>query len=145
MGRCKEDCLEHELAKAWYDITGDSWIVDSRKILGARGAAAYLSKYLIKAYDNRAELERRGFARRWSCSRNWPAPERMQLAITNSGGWDTSYFMGANSVMKDVLREEVKAAVNDPWAIKVGTPMAVKFEKRRSRGRLAKRGKMLYD
>lgn len=142
---CREDCIEHELSRAWYEITGDSWVVDSRPILGARGAASYLSKYLVKAYDNRRELESRGFARRWSCSRNWPAPVRMQLAVTNAGGWDSTNFMGAKSSMKDTLRKEVKAAINDPWAIKVGTPMAEKLEKRRVRSKLGKRKDMIYE
>ena len=145
MAPCRKDCIEHELGKLWYQITSDSWVVDARPIFGAADAASYLSKYLIKSFDNRHELFRRGFSRRWSCSRNWPSPARMQLAVTVAGGWDTVNFMGAASIMRDALRKEVKASLDDGWAIRIGEPLAEHYETRRKRRKLAKRKAMIYD
>ena len=49
LGVC--ECLEHVFAQAWLEATGfTSWVVDVRPVLGAFGAAAYLAKYLTKAY-----------------------------------------------------------------------------------------------
>lgn len=42
--------LPHEVAKTtWFDVTGDSYIVDIRSLNGASGAATYVAKYATKA------------------------------------------------------------------------------------------------
>ena len=42
--------LPHDLVKnAWLDITGDSYIVDVRRLNGPDGAASYVAKYATKA------------------------------------------------------------------------------------------------
>lgn len=142
---CTEDCIEHELAHHWHKITKDSWIVDARLILGPAGAAAYLTKYLVKAFDNRRELFRRGFVRRWSCSNNWPSPARLQLAVTVAGGWDTVNFMGKKSIMRETLLKEVQASKEDGWAVRVGSDMAEAFEAKRKRHKLRKFTNLIYD
>ena len=48
-------------------------------------------------------------------------------------------------MMRDQLKKEVKAAAQDGWAVKVGTPMARKFEERRTKQQLLKRKGMIYD
>lgn len=89
---CERDCIEHEWAKAWFDITGDSYIVNSKPILGAYGAGAYLSKYLVKGMAHRRVLQELGFARRWSKSRNWPAKDVLQLEGTLAQAWVHTRF-----------------------------------------------------
>ena len=41
-------------------------------VTDARNGAKYLAKYFTKGFGDRGELERRGFVRRWSASRDWP-------------------------------------------------------------------------
>ncbi len=68
---CNIGCIQHEWGKAWQAITG-SYVVGVSAVLGDRGAAAYLAKYLAKSHYLREPYEALGFKRRWSCSRNWP-------------------------------------------------------------------------
>lgn len=88
---CKARCLLHEFSREWYSITGDSYVVDARVVLGAGGAAAYMAKYLIKALASYSVLESLGFKRRWSRSRNWPSSELRlvgtELDAFNKSGW----------------------------------------------------------
>jgi len=129
MERCKVNCVEHELAKEWYQITGDSWVLDVREVWSAAGASAYIFKYLVKSFGQRAALEGLGFKRRWSCSRNWPSPERMQFVITMSKGWQSTQFI-KKGVNDDYLREEVARSEASAYAMKVGTPLAQMYEDR---------------
>ncbi len=131
---CSKNCLEHELSKLWYQITGDSFIVDVRPVLWARGAASYVSKYLTKDMYDRSELWNRGFKRRWSCSRNWPSPQAMHFAITaSSTDWHERQFVYADSPIKDAMRQEVKDTKYSLYSTKVGEPMARKDDKRRKK------------
>lgn len=104
---CPQRCLLHVFAKAWYSITGDSYVVDARVVLGAGGAAAYMAKYLIKALASYSVLENLGFKRRWSRSNNWPSSE-LQLAGTEmdafkKSGWT---WKGGGSSVIAADREE---------------------------------------
>lgn len=140
MATCKVDCVEHEVAKEWYAITKDSWVVDCRAVWSAAGASAYIFKYLDKGFDDRAALEALGFKRRWSCSRNWPAPERMQYMVTMSKGWQHTQFY-KRGINDDFLKEEVIRSERSPYAMKVGTPLAEMYE-----GRVKKqRVKAMYE
>jgi len=105
---CKEDCLIHEWAQAWYGVTGDSFVVDVRKGYAPGRLANYLGKYLTKSYYHREELEEMGFKRRWSCSRNWPSPDKMQTVTTENGGWDkTEIIKGyGNELLRDKALED---------------------------------------
>lgn len=80
-------CLSHALGCLWLDITGDSYIVHATPVLSHSRTAAYLSKYLSKGVEDRGELERRGFKRRWSSSRGYPGGGRLRLAATEDPGW----------------------------------------------------------
>lgn len=89
---CKSSdvCIEHEWARLWYAITGDSFVVHAVPVLGAAGAAAYLGKYLVKTMLHRDKLLALGFKRRWSRSRNWPTGE---VHLRGSElGWETVEF-----------------------------------------------------
>lgn len=65
--------------------------MDVRPIVSAIGAANYLGKYLTKTYgtDNkmRAQLEARGFLRRFSKSNNWPGDFLMRREGTVEKSW----------------------------------------------------------
>lgn len=73
--------------EAWHAVTGDSYIVDVRKTYSARRLANYLSKYLAKGFKEREQLERLGFRRRYSSSRNWPKPKLLRLRGTEMERW----------------------------------------------------------
>lgn len=87
MQDCANDCIEHELAKVWYRITGDSFVIDARRVVSANGAAAYLSKYLTKATNTWEYLESLGFRKRYSASRDWPKRPTMLMRGSEEGWW----------------------------------------------------------
>ncbi len=70
----KEDCecVEHELSRCWYRITGDTWITDVREISTAQKAGSYVASYIKKGMVTWSKLEALGFERRYSKSRDWP-------------------------------------------------------------------------
>lgn len=80
------DCLTHIVARWWYKITGDSFVVDVKKTY-SEGVSFYLAKYVSKGFLDREELERRGFTRRYTTSRSWPSVRRRALG-TILEAWD---------------------------------------------------------
>ncbi len=87
---CSANCLEHDLARTWYDITGDSFIVDCQIVRSVAGTAGYVQKYMSKSFQGeRAAMESLGFGRRWSASRNWPRCRPIQLQGTEWEAWQT--------------------------------------------------------
>lgn len=90
--RCQ--CLSHIMSRVWYSVTGDSYIVHSIPVTGARGAGRYLAKYMLKDMIVREELEKRGFKRRWSNSRGWPGAGRMRFRKTVEKSWGRIFWMG---------------------------------------------------
>ncbi len=77
-------CLLHVISKLWYKATkGDSWITDARPIKSARGISVYLSKYLVKAFDNRTKMENLGFTKRYSSSAKWGGERRRMVGTLN--------------------------------------------------------------
>lgn len=85
----EDECLNHELAKTWHQVTGDSYVVDVDKVRSERGLSSYLAKYLDKSMQHWKELNKLGFKRRWNCSRNFPSPGRLRLAGSDSGADDS--------------------------------------------------------
>lgn len=81
------DCLAHEFARVWFDVTGDSWIAHAIPVLGGNGAGAYMGKYLEKMFLNEERENILGMERRWSSSRGWPGSGRLRLSQTDKGGW----------------------------------------------------------
>ena len=86
------DCLAHEFSRAWFSITGDSFIIHATPVLGARGAGAYMAKYMVKTFGAETRLKALGMARRWSSSRGWPGSGQLRLAPTEGCGWTTRTF-----------------------------------------------------
>ena len=130
---CQSDCLEHQLASFWLSITGDSFVVDSRLILGPSGAANYLVKYLTKSFDSRSDLEALGFHRRWSCSRNWPSPQRLQFKHTRDGTWSSTHFISPKFSNERYLHARSLDDQHSPLAERVGSPLAHLAEAKRKR------------
>jgi len=72
--------LPYAIAKnAWFDITGDSYIIDLRSLSGARGAAGYVTKYATKSVNASV----------------WTAPARLDEAMTALTGRRTFQPFGA--------------------------------------------------
>jgi len=86
---CSGRCLEHDLAAAWYDITGDSFVVDCSEIRSVTGTASYVQKYMSKMFPkDRATLKSLGFAKRWTASKDWPRVAPLRLLGTELGAWE---------------------------------------------------------
>lgn len=146
---CEVNCIEHEWANEWFAITEDSWIVDARPVLGDKGAAKYLSKYLTKASTGRSALEELGFTRRWSCSRNWPRFEALRLRQTVGKGWKHTAFKYSDS--DDVYlgeREEWEHAaamgLHTYLSERVGNEYAWNSAKEQSNAKIMKGLKQIY-
>lgn len=82
-----ESDMTDEVSRLWKEVTGDSWIVDARKVHTPKRMARYLGKYLAKGFEVRSQLEALGFRRRYSSSRNWPKPKRIMLRGTEENRW----------------------------------------------------------
>ncbi len=78
-------CLAHRLSLEWETITGDSWVVHTTPVTGAKGAGGYMAKYMRKEFDGE-RAETLGMVRRWSNSRGWPGPRRNRLSNSKAGG-----------------------------------------------------------
>lgn len=123
-------CVEHRISREWKRITGDSWIVDCREAYNPKGVAKYLGKYLTKGMHMREEMERIGFARRWSASTSWPKPGTVELLGTHNGEFIGSSWTPGQGV--DALKA-VSGSVGDPRLEVVGDPEAVAVAKERRR------------
>lgn len=121
MATCQ--CLSHELARQWRAITGDSYIVHTTPVVGANGAAGYLGGYLEKGGASIEELRARGFKRRWSKSRNWPAGDRMRLEATVKKEWVRVEW---NAGIIGQYLHELAEEEENPLLNRVGTPVAMK-------------------
>jgi hypothetical protein len=123
-------CREHEYSRYWRDVTGDSYVVDVRAVVGAGGAAKYLSKYLTKAVMQRDELEEMGFKRMFQTSRNWPGFERLRLAGTARGDWVKTEFGYKGVVGSAGFQSQAENDIDNPLGSRVGSPLAKFFADR---------------
>lgn len=109
------ECLAHKVARVWQKVTGDSYIVHTVVVTGAKGSGAYMVKYMTKAFS-KARAIALGMTRRWSSSKGWPGSGKLQLAQTVGGGWATVEYL-AMTVEKNLLgqyrRDGRKAQVED--------------------------------
>lgn len=82
-------CLEHDLAHAWYEQTGDSFVVDCETVRSVAGTASYVQKYMAKSFaGDRSTMASLGFKKRWTSSRDWPRAEPLHLLGTELGLWE---------------------------------------------------------
>lgn len=118
-------CASHELSEVWRAITGDSWVVHTIPVVGARGAAAYMAKYIAKDMYDRREYVARGYLRRWSSSRGtsdypgrkWPGTGRIHLREAELGNFTRyDFYYGApDKEMDNDL--EVQERSGDPGTL----------------------------
>lgn len=116
--------MEHIMARAWFEASGDSFVVDAREVVGAVGAAAYLAKYVTKAALSYETLQLLGFTRRWSASRDWPREERLQLRVTRQRGWGRSEWIRGSGPVGERAGERVKETGRTYLAQRTGSKEA---------------------
>ena len=126
--RCKVDCLEHEVARLWLNITTDSWVVDVRPVVGPAGAGAYLGRYLATDFLMHSRLVELGYHRRYNRSRNWPHERRMEYEATARGEWHLVERLSSPAWKNDEVAAETPVA-RRIWP-RVGTAMAARYERR---------------
>lgn len=128
------------MSEIWGEATGDSYVVNAQKVVGAGGAAEYIGKYLEKSFLVRSRMEKRGFNRRFSRSRNWPV-EKLQLAITKEKGWSMVDFAYAGRAGGRFLRKRLERQPEEMDELeRVGTDLILTLEEKASRKRLRKVG-----
>lgn len=115
----------------WYEASGDSWVVDARDVLGAFGAASYLTKYLVKDVEWFEGLRKLGFGRRYSRSRSWAFKNSVLLG-TSLGLWKrVSYVRKAFEREREVKESETS------WLVeRVGTDISKLIRRRTERRRV---------
>lgn len=129
---CKVDCLIHEWGKAWYAVTGDSFVVDAREGYSPARLANYLGKYLSKGFYHRQDLKDLGFKRRWSCARNWPKPKKMETRMSSEGGWDKVEMVKGYG-MRDYLSRRADADQHSYQLEQVGDDLRMELSKARAK------------
>ncbi len=92
------DCLSHRMARPWYQVTGDSYIIHAEGVGTPGDAGRYMAKYLTKTFGMESRLEVLGMTRRWSTSRGWPGGGRMRLAIKD---WDMIMALPGSRVLSE--------------------------------------------
>ncbi len=121
-------CAEHVLAREWYAVTGDSFVVDVRDVWGADGAIGYLSKYLRKGFEDREILESFGFVRRYDRSRNWCGKVRRVGSVF--GVWDSQTFEWGHAPDDEPA---ILKAAQSKWWERVGPEHMIKVMDERRR------------
>ncbi len=105
------NCVAHTFGRAWSTVTaGESYIVHATSVGGAAGAAAYLGKYMLKAFDT-VDAARLGMKRRFSKSNGWPSEPRKRLLHSVLGpGWVrrrwTAGLWEADAELREALSKE---------------------------------------
>lgn len=138
-------CFEHVVARAWYEASGDSYVVDCRLVLGAAGAAAYMAKYLTKAVLSYETLYKLGFHRRWSRSRNWPGGGKLRLQATVDNQWVGLAWQRAAGMVGDRWSKWAKISEDHYLARRTGDNLSWKLEEKFRRKLTAKRLKGAFN
>ena len=104
LGRLDEcGCVAHVFSRAWYAITGDSWLVHATPVYEGRGPGAYMGKYLDKTFGNEERAKELGMKRRWSSSRGWPGRGRLRMAPTEEDGWREVVYKSGPMATEEVI------------------------------------------
>jgi len=96
-------CVGHRFSRAWYGLTGDSWVVHAKAVFNGPGAGNYMAKYLRKTFGQEDRAKELGMKRRWSSSRGWPGAGRMRLEPSLTKDWNHRDYKGLY-----LPREELK-------------------------------------
>jgi len=141
--RLREECLEHKISRMWLNASKDSFIVSCGNVVGPKGIAGYMAKYVTKEVFIWEDMKGAGFKRRWSCSRNWPRYEKLELAGTRDDAWAQTRW----SERGDEYEYYGKSPEDGSFK-KVGSDRAVVFAEKvaaRRRYQIAKRIKNASD
>lgn len=126
--KCPVDCLQHEWAKIWKEVTGDSYILDARPVWSAEKGSAYLGKYLTKAMAYWDVLEGQGFKRRWARSNNWPRGE-MRLKGSVDDIWEGTVYLRGDTAGADRVARDVADSKESPFLKRVGPELLERRER----------------
>ena len=128
-------CLRCGLSAVWYNVTGDSWIVDVRKVGSREGAAWYLCKYLGKTLygEGREAIAEVGYSRRYMASGNWPRGSQMRRRGTVEKKWVRTSWARGEGVMQHTLDKSRHHSLME----QMGTDLAKDFKLEKARKRLA--------
>lgn len=94
-------------------------MVDARVVTNAGATAGYLAKYVTKwMYTD--ELQKMGYARRWSRSRSWPGKGVVQLKGSIDGQLKPLYFNYKNGATSSMAEYYQILTENHPLAERIG-------------------------
>lgn len=118
--------------REWLKITQDSYIIKVLEVVGAAGAASYLTKYMVKGMVVREQLEALGFDRRWSRSRNWPAAP-IELRGTVEDRWYRGVYISGKSAGVQAVAEAAKDDEGHYLLERLGPESVLELERRKVR------------
>lgn len=123
----KLECLDHKISSMWLSSTNDSYVVYAEGVVGPKGGANYMTKYVAKDLNSWSRMKKAGFGRRWSCSRNWPRYGGLELAATTQEKWDSVAYKPYRN--EERYRKEFypEGEPDDPAFQRVGTDRAIEF------------------
>lgn len=105
MERC--DCFSHEVGRSWSAVNGgESYICFGISVTSARGAGAYLGKYMAKGM----------FAvkgRRFNKSRDWPSEKRRRLLPGPDGFVRAAWTPGGAPRDLELMWDEIPRSGTD--------------------------------
>lgn len=127
--------MEHQIGRLWFEVTGDSYVVNVKEVSSAGSVASYVAKYVAKDFLVDAGRKKLGFARAWSRSRNWPV-SNLQLLATKEKRWFRVQFSATEGHEKKWDLDwwlERTAGFKDTIMQRTGTDLSLWFGKRNER------------
>lgn len=130
---CIKHCLEHDLVRAWYTVTG-AFIGDCSTVRSSERVAHYVQKYMSKAFDEfEGYMHYLGYRRRYSASRNWSRFKPIRLAGTELGWQSVRVFQESKLELNPesegslvyTLRTLARNSEGHPLLERVGEPGAL--------------------
>lgn len=112
-------------------------------VVGSKGIASYMVKYLTKGMNDWAGMKDSGFSRRWSCSRNWPRYEKLTMEGTCTDSWKSVEWI-SDSRQQWLDKSDFEAYTDGEFA-SVGSDRAVAFVDLKVRRAFEKLGKGLIS
>lgn len=138
---CVRGCLTHEWCSEWLGVTSDSFVCFAEAVYSPGGAGYYLTKYMLKSFEEREAYAVLGFTRRYDTSQNWPRP-KVSYVGTALKLWTATRFInqqGIWALSKDVQDNYVRRAETHHLTRRVGKRSAVDFVNGKRNARLARK------
>lgn len=121
------ECWSHRLSRVWRRVqAGESYIVHTIPVASARGAGAYLGKYLGKELDadRGASL---GMVRRYSANSLWPREKRSRLMTGDHNPWRRAVWKGGKVYTEDMEMCDFERRRTDRQVRKARKDAAARF------------------